>query len=81
MKHLTIRNVTPELARALEREKKRRGSSLNQTILDLLSGSLGVGLKRSNGLARLAGGWSEEEWREFEEATRDFERVDEELWR
>lgn len=36
---------------------------------------------RSNGLGRLAGGWSEEEFREFEEAMAPFERVDQELWR
>jgi hypothetical protein len=31
-------------------------------------------------LARLAGGWSEEEFREFEAATAQFKAVDEELW-
>jgi hypothetical protein len=32
---------------------------------------------RSNGLGRLAGGWSEEEFRDFERAVAPFERVDE----
>jgi hypothetical protein len=32
-------------------------------------------------LGRLAGGWSEDEFREFEQAISQFEAVDEELWR
>jgi hypothetical protein len=35
---------------------------------------------RSNGLSRIAGGWSEEELREFERAIAPFEGVDAELW-
>jgi len=34
---------------------------------------------RSNGLARSAGGWSEAELREFEDAVRPFQEVDPEL--
>lgn len=36
---------------------------------------------RSNGLARLAGTWSAEEFDAFETAVAETERVDEELWR
>jgi hypothetical protein len=36
MKTLTIRNVPADLAEALQRERARRGQSLNQTVLDLL---------------------------------------------
>ena len=49
MKTITIRNVPPEVARALEREKQRRGASLNRTVIELLSQGLGVGVIRSNG--------------------------------
>jgi plasmid stability protein len=81
MKALTIRNVPRELADALEREKARRGLSLNRTVIELLSQGLGVGVMRSNGLAQLAGVWTEEEFRRFEEAVAPFEEVDAELWR
>ena len=81
LKNMTVRNIPPELAEALDEERRRRGDSLNKTVLDLLRQGLGVGPRaRSNGLARLAGTWSEEEFREFEEATAFFEQVDEELW-
>jgi kynureninase len=68
------------LAEALEREKRLRGKSLNQTVIDLLGQSLGAQGMRSNGIGRLAGGWSEDEFRDFERATAQFEAVDEELW-
>lgn len=72
---LTVRNVPADLHGALRREARRRGDSLNRTVLDLLSQRLGVGRTRSNGLARLAGGWSEEEYRRFEDAVAPFERI------
>jgi len=81
IKALTIRNLPPSLASALEREKRRRGKSLNQTVIDLLGQGLGEHGARSNGLGRLAGGWSEEEFGVFERATAQFEAIDEDLWR
>lgn len=82
MKALTVRNVDPRLAEALDEERKRRGTSLNRTVLDLLRRTLGLepGEPASNGLGKLAGTWTEEEHRAFEEATAPFEQVDEELW-
>ena len=80
MKTLTVRGVPPELGRALNEEKRRRGTSLNQTVLDLLKQSLGVGTPRSNGLGRFAGGWTDAEFHEFEAATRDFGKIDPEMW-
>lgn len=35
----------------------------------------------SNGLAQLAGTWSEEEYAEFEAALATMEQIDQELWR
>lgn len=82
MKHLTIRNLPPEIAVALESERDRRHKSLNQTVIELLRDSLGIvrGGKR-NGLAALAGTWSEEEHARFEQAVAVTEQIDEELWR
>lgn len=83
MKTMTIRNVSPDLAEALQEEKSRRGLSLNRTVLALMQEALGVSeeAERSNGLRRLAGTWTEDEFREFEEAVRPFREIDEELWR
>ena len=81
MKTLTVRNVPSELAEALEREKRQRGESLNQTVLQLLAQGLGVGHSRSNGLARMAGRWSEQEFDEFTDAVTFFEEPDDEVWK
>ena len=83
VKALTIRSVDEALARALEKEKRRRGKSLNQTVLELLRQALALDADHppSNGLARHAGQWSQEELEAFEEATRAFGQVDDELWR
>ena len=81
MKTLTIRNVPEDLHEALQSERFRRGSSLNQTVVDLLRQRLGVGTARSNGLGMLAGGWTDDEFAQFEEAVEPLERIDEDLWR
>lgn len=81
MKTLTIRNLPRDVADALEQEKRRRGESLNQTVIELLTQGLGVRTPRSNGLARLAGTWNEEEFQEFQHAVAPFEEIDDELWR
>ena len=85
MKTMTIRNVSDELAEALEMEKRRRGLSLNRTALALMGEALGVpdsrGRARGNGLRRLSGSWSEEEFRRFEEAVAPFGEIDRELWK
>jgi hypothetical protein len=81
--HLTVRGVPAPLARAIEAERRRRGTSLNQTVLDLLARALGVGARRanSNGLRGLAGTWSAKEHARFEDSIAFTEQVDEELWR
>lgn len=83
MRHLTIRHVPDDLAAAIEAERTRRGHSLNRTVLNLLARALGVsnGARRSNGMARFAGGWTEEDLRRFEDATASSREIDPELWR
>ena len=83
MKTMTIRNVPTEVATALEAEKRRRSLSLNRTVLSLIEEALGIseGKARSNGLRRLAGTWSEDEFKRFEEAVAPLGDIDEELWK
>lgn len=83
MRHLTIRNVPADLGERLLEEKRLRGRSLNQTVLDLLSQAVGLADRgpRSNGLRTLVGTWSAEDQAEFERAIADSEQIDEELWR
>lgn len=82
-RHLTIRNVPGDVADALLAEKSRRGASLNQTVLVLLRRALGLtpDAAYENGPERHAGDRSQTELQEFEENTRMFQQIDEELWR
>ena len=79
--HLTVRSLPKDVARALEAERKRSGASLNQTVIDLLRRALALGEPAfDNGLAKYAGGWSDEDLAEFEAATECFEAIDPEMW-
>jgi len=82
MKQLTIRKVSSELDRAIAAESRLKGQSINQTVLDLLHQALGLGPKGcfDNGLGKLAGTWSEDDFRGFEKNTALFEEPDQELW-
>ncbi|MDZ7638642.1 MAG: hypothetical protein U5J83_10435 [Bryobacterales bacterium] len=77
---MTIRNVPEELAQALDEKRRASGKSLNQTVIDLLRGGLGVGSQRTNGLEKLAGVWSQEDVEEFQRNTAFLEEIDEEMW-
>ena len=77
----TIRGVPPNLDRALRREARSAGTSLNETTLRMLA--RGIGLedtpKQRRSLRDLAGTWVEDP--EFDAAIEDQHRVDEKLWR
>ena len=83
MKTMTIRNISTELAQALDKERRRRGGSLNRTVLALRRNALGMpnAATHSNGLRRLAGTWSEAEHKQFEQAVAPFGEIDEGMWR
>lgn len=83
MKHISLRNVSPRLERALRDEQRRRSASLNRTVLDLLEQALGCQAEKEfdNGLGREAGGWDANAIAAFDEHTAIFEQVDQELWR
>lgn len=82
-RHLTIRDVPADVVRALEKEKRRRGASLNETVKALLRSALDLGgaPARENGLRAHAGGWSDADLAEFEKNTACFETIDPETWR
>lgn len=83
MKTITVRNVPPDIAAALEAERRLRGISLNRTVLSPMHEALGLSdtRRRSNGLRQLAGTWTEDESRQFEETIASFQVIDEEMWK
>jgi hypothetical protein len=85
MNQITVRGIAPELEKQIRRKAKATGRSLNKVMLELIGGSSGPqkrGKKPAGAsLAKLAGGWSEKEAREFEESVRVFEEIDEAMWK
>jgi hypothetical protein len=81
--YLTIRNVPPRVASALRAESRRRRQSVNQTVIDLLGAATGVGQAEpaTNGLEKLAGSWSEEEFDAFESTQTGMSQIDPEMWK
>ncbi len=79
---MTIRNIPTDVARALEEEKQKRGTSLNETVIRLMRQSLGIAGEgtRSNGLATIAGAWSNREFEQFSRHAAPFAQVDDGLW-
>ncbi len=85
MKAITLRNFPPDLGRRLERKAKEQGSSMNKTVIRILEAALGTSRKGNaklhHDLDHLAGSWSEDEAREFDEDLAAQRKIDPELWR
>lgn len=85
MQQLTLRGFDPELELRLRQIAKSLGLSLNKAALFLMR--KGAGLDKADrpnvvghSVDHLIGVWSEEDEREFRDATRDFDRIDAEFW-
>jgi hypothetical protein len=87
VKQLTIRGFGEELERRIERLARREGVSLNQAALRLLRKGAGLGEEKNDAdvvgssLDLLIGTWSSEEADAVERSLRDFEQIDETMWR
>lgn len=76
----TIRNISPELDRALKARAKKSGKSVNQIALEALVQSVGQLVKRRS-LRGMPGAWSKKEAAEFDRFLERHRKIDEELWR
>lgn len=84
MKSITIHGLDDALADRVARKARDEGASLNKTIKKLLAEALGLTpapqSDRREDFLDLFGSWSDEDYEEFEIATRDFEEVDPRDW-
>ncbi len=90
MKQTTVRGIDSTLARRLREEARRRGLSVNRTVLLLLRQATGLarpsepvpsGLQRFTDLDHLAGTWTHRDADEFNRAVEGLSHVDEEMWK
>lgn len=76
----TIRNIPPELDRALKARAKKMGRSVNQIALEALARSVEQPVKRRS-LRGMAGAWSKREAAQLDAFLAEHRRIDEELWK
>lgn len=76
----TIRNISPELDRALKALARKAGKSVNQIALEALANSVGRPVSRRS-LRNMPGAWSKQEAEQLDEWLQSHRTIDEELWR
>jgi len=87
MKAITLRNLPPEIEKAVRKEADRRRTSINKAVITLLEGKA-EGRKKRQGRAKeyddldaLAGSWTKKEAAEFDKALTAQRLIDPELWK
>ena len=85
MATMTIRGLDEVTIKALKEKAREEGTSVNATLVNLLKEDLGLKKKKRmvvyNDLEHLAGTWSDKEYKEFQRVMKDFETVDETIWK
>lgn len=76
----TIRNIPPELDRAIKARAKELGKSVNQVVLEVLAQRLGQPVRRRD-LRKMPGAWSRQEALKFDLFLEQERAIDEELWK
>lgn len=85
MSTMTIRGLDDLTIKTLKEKAKQEGTSVNAALVKLLTEELGLKKKKRmvvyNDLDHLAGTWSDKEYKEFQKIIRDFETIDETIWK
>ena len=82
MKSITIHKMENELYYLLQQRAEEYGLSLNKTVKRILRDSLDLDPfpKKRIDLSDIAGQWSQEELKEFEDNTADLDEIDLSEW-
>lgn len=84
MAHLSIRKLPPELNQAIVREARRRGATKTAIVIEALKKvfhleSAPVRIQRD--VRKFFGKMNLKDYQEFQELTRDFSKIDKEIWK
>ena len=84
MSQITLRGINPEIEQKIRLMAKKRGTSLNRVVLDIIYEHSGFNKRAkktpADSLKKLAGGWSEKDASAFLESIKSCEQIDEEMW-
>ena len=87
MKAITLKNLPPELAKAVRKEANRQRTSIDRAVISLLQRKTKPGKKRPRAaqgyedLDSLAGSWTKNEAAAFETALAAQRTLDPDLWK
>jgi hypothetical protein len=76
----TLRNVPPEVDRALKAQAKQLGKSVNQVAVEALARSVGQPV-RVRSLRGMPGRWTKKDAAGLDAFLAEHRRIDDELWR
>lgn len=84
MKSTTIHNLEDSLLALLREKANREGTSINQTVKSILEQALGIKKTKEQPhraeFESFCGIWKNDDLKEFEKSTKDFNNVDREDW-
>ncbi|MBI1811924.1 MAG: antitoxin [Nitrospirae bacterium] len=82
---VTLRGLDDSMKKAIKEKAKQEGTSINTVLLRILKEDLGLKKKSRmvvhTDLDHLAGTWSDKEYAEFQKRIKDFEAIDEGMWK
>ena len=82
---MTIRGLDDTTITALKEKAKQEGTSINAALVKILRKELGIEKKKHTAvyhdLDHLAGTWDKKDLAEFRKNVKDFEKIDEKMWK
>ncbi len=85
MSAITLRNIPPEIQKAIRTKARQKRISVNKAVIELLQERVGMLEGRQKALHHdlddLAGSWSASEASAFEKTVRHTRAIDRDLWR
>ncbi|MEE8587007.1 MAG: hypothetical protein V3T83_19365 [Acidobacteriota bacterium] len=82
MKAITLRNLPPHVEQVVRRRAAEERWSLNRTVVRMLEEAVSSRFEEEDEiLEELAGTWSEEEAKEFDQALKAQRAIDPEIWK
>jgi plasmid stability protein len=82
---MTIRGLDDTTITALKEKAKQEGTSINAALVKILRKELGIEKKKHTAvyhdLDHLAGTWDKKDLAEFRKNVKNFEKIDEKMWK